>query len=402
MNDCPVCRGANAVRAVSRDFVPAMQNYVHRTREEAIGAARGRLSIDVCRNCGLAWNSAFEPGLLVYDERYDNAVPSAVMEAYYRELATYLADRHDLEGGLVVDVGCGNGSFLKAVCDAVPACRGLGVDPALPIDRVEEGGRVVLVKDVFAPAVVEERPSLLVCRHVLEHMPQPVEFLREIRAAVSRFGAVPCFFEVPDLRWILDNDAFWDLSYEHSNYFTDVSFATALGHAGFDQTGTRLAFGSQYRWVEASATGARPPTADGPDQNAELADRVVAYGSAEATRIVEARDRLRRWKSDGRTIAVWGMATKGVLFSLLVDPRASLIDFCIDVNANKQGCFVPLTGHVINAPAALATRDAARALTVVVMNENYRMEIEAACRTMGLDATVLTMNESARPEETVR
>jgi hypothetical protein len=93
---------------------------------------------------------------------------------------------------------------------------------------------------------------------------------------------------------------------------------------------------------------------------------------------------VRELKSDGRTVALWGMATKGVLFSLLTDPDALLIDHCIDVNPNKQGCYVPLTGHVIKAPEALTN---ARELTVVVMNQNYADEIRLRCRRLGVDAT---------------
>jgi hypothetical protein len=55
-------------------------------------------------------------------------------------------------------------------------------------------------------------------------------------------------------------------------------------------------------------------------------------------RMERVRQSVRELKSDGRTVALWGMATKGVLFSLLTDPDALLIDHCIDVNPNKQDC----------------------------------------------------------------
>jgi hypothetical protein len=84
------------------------------------------------------------------------------------------------------------------------------------------------------------------------------------------------------------------------------------------------------------------------------------------------------------------MATKGVIFSLLVDPDASLIEYCIDVNANKQGCFVPLTGHAISAPTAL--RSSSRPVSVMVMNENYRDEIAATCREIGIHASLVTLD----------
>ena len=366
-----------------------MQNYVHRTREGAVNAQDGELTLAVCQTCGFAWNRTFEPDRLQYDEGYDNAVPSAVMRAYYEEIVAYLRARYPLDGGLVVDVGCGDGGFLRALCDAVPGLRGLGVDPALEADRIEEDGRVVLIKDVFTSNVIRERPALIVSRHVLEHIPRPVEFFRAIREAVMAFEPCPCFFEFPDLEWILANDAFWDFGYEHCNYFTSASATEALSRAGYGPVGTRPAFGSQYLWVEAKSHGGQAMSSPTPGR--ALAERAFAYAKRERARIESVRARLRELKSDDQAVVVWGMATKGVLFSLLVDPNSELIDLCIDVNPNKRDCFVPLTGHVIRSPEVL-TDEAGRELAVLVMNENYGDEIRRTCRGLGVEAAFFDGN----------
>ena len=51
------------------------------------------------------------------------------MAAHYEELVTGLTRRHDLSGGLVVDIGCGNASVLNMLMAAIPHSRGLGIDP---------------------------------------------------------------------------------------------------------------------------------------------------------------------------------------------------------------------------------------------------------------------------------
>jgi hypothetical protein len=68
-----------------------------------------------------------------------------------------------------------------------------------------------------------------------------------------------------------------------------------------------------------------------------------------------------------------------------------LIDVCVDVNPNKQSSFVPLTGHRISAPKALRSGDGGRPTFVVVMNENYRDEIEAMCRELGVRASLVSL-----------
>lgn len=373
---CPVCGGGRLVETVRRERLPAMQNYVHRTRESALSAAEGSLVLAVCRTCGFAWNVRFDPGLFSYDDNYDNAVPSAVMRDYYGEIASYLVERYDPGDGLVLDVGCGDGTFLRMLLELAPAARGLGVDPALAASSRE--GRLELVKDVFSPELIDETPALVVSRHVLEHIAQPVEFVRLISAA-----AAPGFFEVPDLEWIVEHKTFWDFCYEHCNYFTPVSCSRLLAAAGLEPVRSRTAFGDQYLWLEA-----RPGDARTEDEGEETAERLLRYAEEESARIAAARQLLERNRSSGSATVVWGMATKGVMFVLLTDPGASLVDACVDVNPNKQGCYVPLTGHPIQAPEALRALE--RPLTVLVMNENYRAEIERTCAGLGLEATVTT------------
>lgn len=363
-----------------------MQNRVNRTRVDALSARRGRFVLAVCAVCGFAWNRAFDPSLLVYDESYDNAVPSAVMRLYYEELVSYLGAKYLDRGGLVVDVGCGDGAFLRLLCETFPAAHGLGIDPALP--RSENSGTIVLLKDVFRSEQIDGLPALILSRHVLEHMPRPVDFLAEIHVAGSRFGVRPCYFEVPDLTWVIDHGAFWDFCYEHCNYFTAGSFAEAMQRAGFTPVEHRAGFGRQYLWYE--GTTSRSPPNDARTRDAQpLTIRLSAYAQEEAERINAVRQTLREERDRGGAIAIWGMATKGIVFCVLVDPDGSLIDRCIDVNRNKQGSFVPVTGHQISAPVTL--QELSRPLTVVVMNENYRDEIEATCRELGLTANLITL-----------
>ena len=121
---------------------------------------------------------------------------------------------------------------------------------------------------------------------------------------------------------------------------------------------------------------------------AALVEQIQSYAEAERKLVDQARGRLTQLKSEDCAIVLWGMATKGILFSFLVDPDCRLLDFCIDINPNKQGCFVPVTGHAISSVEALP-RDSAQRLAVVVMNTNYLAEVAATCRSRGLNPLFL-------------
>lgn len=80
--------------------------------------------------------------------------------------------------------------------------------------------------------------------------------------------------------------------------------------------------------------------------------------------------RLGDLRAKGR-VALWGAGAKGATFANLVDPGATLIDCVVDLNPNKQGRFVPGTGHPIVSPADLPGRAVRSA---ILMNPNYREE----------------------------
>ena len=79
---------------------------------------------------------------------------------------------------------------------------------------------------------------------------------------------------------------------------------------------------------------------------------------------------------------MWGAGAKGVTLANLVDPACSLIDCVVDLNPQKQGRFLPGTGHPIVAVSDLRERAISG---VVLMNANYETEINGIAAASGLE-----------------
>ena len=73
--------------------------------------------------------------------------------------------------------------------------------------------------------------------------------------------------------------------------------------------------------------------------------------------------------------AIWGGASKGVIFSLLKKREGILFNTVIDINPAKQGKFLPATGLQVQSPTDALPKLAAGA-TICVMNSNYLNEIK--------------------------
>lgn len=387
-NSCPVCGKTNGIDTVSRDNLITMQNYVYREYDLAINAETGQFNLRSCRNCGFSYNSDFDSNLLSYDENYDNNVPSVIFENYYKEIASFLYDKFSLSGGFVIDVGCGKGTFLRILCALYPDVKGLGIDPSYEPNAYDESlANLDFIQDIFREEHITEKPSLIISRHVLEHIEKPVRFLQSIRSASSAFKDTLFFIEVPDLEWIIENEAFWDFCYEHCNYFNAESLGNALQIAGFKPEKIQNAFGGQYLW----ALGKIGESEMRISEDDFTGDKLSAYSAKEKKLMSDTKTKLQELKSGGTLLAIWGMATKGTIFSNLTDPKKELFDYCIDINPNKVGGFVPHTGHRIDSPDIL--REAASSeIAIVVMNPNYTDEIKKTCQKLELDSIFIDAN----------
>jgi SAM-dependent methyltransferase len=369
-----------------------MQNIVYDNAELARESACGRFTLATCQGCGHTYNSSFEPQLVAYDRQYNNRVPSAVMNRYYEEISDYLFHKYNLLSGSIVDVGCGKGTFLKILFHKYEQLNGIGIDPSYE-DVFEDAldGRLTFIRSFFKSDHLHSRPALLVCRHVLEHIFDLKAFLESIHTALDAWLPVPFFIEVPDLNWIIKNNAFWDFCFEHCNYFTENTIADCLRLNGFEINKISPAFGGQYLWVEGfiePSTPLKQTPSKSPGQM--LTRRLQDYYLKEQQTVSRVHGYLKRKKLDNYKIVIWGMATKGVLFNYLIDRDSQLVDYCIDINQDKQGKYLPCTAKLISDPSCIAKMPGR--LMIVIMNPNYRNEIIAQCKEYKIKAEFIDLH----------
>lgn len=291
----------------------------------------------------------------------------------------------------ILEVGCGQGYFLERLAKLARAPLGaaLGFDPSFrgvapaPLRIQARFFDRAAAKDIQAPI------DIVVSRHVIEHIVEPVAFFKSLRAALPGGNTVELFLETPCVEWILAGRVVQDFFYEHCSYFTAGSLAFCLERAGFVVEAVEHVFEGQYLWSRARPTPlSATPAGAGRGQRAPslahlaLAERFAGGSAATAARWTE---RLTVLAASSK-VALWGAAAKGVTFASLVDPDATRIDCLIDVNPKKQGHFTPVTALPI-VSAEAAARRGVRA--VVIMNPNYAAEIVAYVRDTGLPFELL-------------
>ncbi len=371
---CPICNAPVGTPLFVRERVPASLNRPCPTVESALRQPAGRFEFAFCGDCEFGFNPAFDPSLALYDDEYENDQGcSALFQQHLEVVLERAIALRGSRGGAVVEVGCGQGDFLRRLAQRLDdtTCL-LGVDPCCR--QVEEPTARVRYRranlNSLAGCDLPADASLVYSRHVIEHVPNPVEFLREwvFRGLVKR--GTPIFLETPSLEWILKTGSFTDFVYEHCCYFSEWSLRRAMHRAGFLVRSVEVVFEGQY--FLATAEVANHLNVE-PQARLGMAHKVARFAAAEARMRQHWLDRLCVAASRG-PLALWGAGAKGVSFATLLDTERRLLNCLIDVNPAKQERFVPLTGHPIRSwESALRC-----GVTVaVVMNPNYAAEIRA-------------------------
>jgi hypothetical protein len=337
----------------SQVHLPVFQNVTYASRAEALRAVLGDVELVQDERSGLVFNRRFDPNLLDYDIRYENEQSYSELFREHLRVVLALVQRHHARGTSVVEIGSGKGFFFEML-------QAAGID-AIGYDPAYAGDNPRIRKAYFSDSSVGD---FIVLRHVLEHIPRPLEYLVELSTRAK--AGTRILIEVPCFDWIMSNRAFYDIFYEHCNYFTlDVlsSWFKVLYDSGHF-------FGGQYFYVIADLSSLRIPRSFR-GRKIERLEFASAFENCAAG--------IRRKKTPP---FIWGAGAKGMTFSNKLDQRGIIVEGLIDINPAKQDRYVGLSGLKIFSPYAalpfLIGRD------VYVMNPNYLSEIQLLLAFHGL------------------
>ena len=121
--------------------------------DSARACPRGDMRLAYDPAIGRISNIAFDARCVEYAEGYENSLGfSEFFQGYLDGLAKDLAERHDLSGKRVIEIGSGDGDFISSIC-RLSGAQGIGYEPSWAAERPDESenGQVKIVRDFFPP-----------------------------------------------------------------------------------------------------------------------------------------------------------------------------------------------------------------------------------------------------------
>ncbi|WP_421193221.1 NAD-dependent epimerase/dehydratase family protein [Aeromonas enteropelogenes] len=303
-------------------------------------------------------NASFDPSLIDYSKGYENSQAHSVRFVEHMKSVIELLKASFPKGSKVVEVGCGKGDFLEM----------LNRDGYFNVSGYDSSynGSNPLVERRYLDSLDRLDSDLVILRHVLEHIPRPHEFLSMLKDV---FGNAYIYIEVPNFDWIVCNETFFDITYEHVNYFSQRSLKY-LFSSNIISDG--LMFDEQYQYVISKLEHL---SIDFKSHYRSEGWSWLSFTSL-FPRVIETLHELDKL-SIGRAVFVWGASTKGCLFLAHCMAQNLLINqvkFAVDQNPNKFGKFLPGTCIPIKGKEDFVSqvRDGDM---LVICNSAYREEI---------------------------
>ena len=385
---CDACAEATLAPFADLGDIPVLCGVHWADPEAAEASPVGRMVLAYCPSCAYVRNVAFDPAVMVYDTTMDtNLHHSPAFQAFSADLVKHLADRYPLSGKRVLDVGCGQGEFLRELCHTA-GCAGVGYDAMYAGPEGPDASGAEFHSGYAPRGAGLPEFDMVTSRHWFEHIDDPYEFLVDLR---QRAGTRPVYgyLEVPDACYDLST-AGWEVIYPHVSYFDAYSLVRIVQRAGWRVEDTGTLFGGMFRFIEMSANvdGDRKGTepVPGPADRARQLAAVATFRERHEAERAAWRQRIGELVERGARPVLWGAGSRGVQFLTFADADQRLAAV-VDVNPRKWGRYLPVTAHRVDPPETLSTLNPQ---AVIITNPSYRNEIAADLKRLGVEAELLT------------
>ena len=243
--NCRTC-GSNELLLLHDFGMLPVAGYLVDTRQQAGAEVKFQSRLVFCAKCGLVQQDGESFKEVLVNKVYSNYRPTYSMSSRVREyMLGFIDEAVSFSGGIrnndiVLEIGSNDGSMfdiLRSKC-----FRPAGIDPSATQPRDHEDAGIV-VRDYFGEHVARifaekhGRIKLLYSRHTLEHVFDPVEFMKAISIVLADRGVA--VIEVPYLPFQLSGNQFAAMTFQHISFFSYASLSYLAQSSGLTILGAK-------------------------------------------------------------------------------------------------------------------------------------------------------------------
>lgn len=385
-NECPICHSKDLWVFLELLSIPTQDGVVWDSKEQALNSPVGDIQLAYCSHCDLIGNQKHDPDKVQFSNYDFTLHHSPFYQEFIQSLAGKLVERYKLHDKTLVDLGCGAGHFLKALCE-LGNSKGIGIDPSLnlPSDLPSESGRVTLIKDYYSEKYSYLHADFISCRHVIDELENPVGFVNMVRDSLDIADNTIVYMEVPNAVKTFTNDIVWNIGYAKHFWFTPLSLTALFERCNFEVLNVETCLVDEYLSIEAKPC--QVVSQYKPENHQAIQEYLEDFSNHYSNVIETWQNRMDDLERQGRTVAVWGAGMRAINFlNRFADKK--VISYVVDVNPARQGKFLPRSAYKVEAPEKLKDNPPD---VILISNPTYAKEIQAQAEDLGVSCDFLVL-----------
>lgn len=315
---------------------------------------RGRLDLHRCPSCHLVQLAENPPLDQMYGVNYGyrSGLNSGMVTHLQQKVARLEGKVGLAPGDVVLDIGSNDATLLRSY--TTDSIERVGIDPVGANYRENYADGLSLIPEFFSErawsaAGASVKPRLITSIAMFYDLEHPAVFAKDIAAVLAPDGV--WHFEQSYLPTMLQKVSYDTICHEHLEYYSLATVETILSSADLQVIDVEMndANGGSFAVTATHRDG--PRAAEAPhlgwlrNQESQLRlDRPERYERF-ARQVAQHRDRLRSLiadlRSGGARVAAYGASTKGNVLLQFCELGPDDLEFVIEVNEDKFGCFTP-------------------------------------------------------------
>jgi 2-polyprenyl-3-methyl-5-hydroxy-6-metoxy-1,4-benzoquinol methylase len=362
---CVICK-SNNLRGVYNSILHYSSAVLSNTVYEKI--AKGNFSLVVCEECNFVFNNSFDRKSIDNYYSSENYVVKNILPGNMSKNIQYIFEEILNRTGnkeVAIEIGSGRGDF--AVNLSTQFKQVYTIDPSA--DSLENTKENIKHFNTFFDYKLLnkiESPNLIVARHLLEHLEDPIKFVQEIDNFITNDDCI-VYIEIPNFDEIVNSSRFYDLFYDHYGYYYQSVFKKILEETNLEIVDTIEMFDSQHIGYFCK-------------KNSKKEYKFAASQLNLNFEFEEQKIKLNRYLEQYNNILIWGAGAHGLslFYNLSEKNKANVLNF-IDNDISKQKKFIPGSNIEIISSDSLGKSECE---IILVSASLYEFEISKKIKTI--------------------
>jgi methyltransferase family protein/C-methyltransferase-like protein len=382
-SNCILCESLDTFDFFQLPPVPTQDGVMCSSEIAAKNVDKGIINLRFCQHCGFIQNEGYDPNKISFDNYDFSNDRSPLFSAYVNELSDRLIKQYNLKGKTIIDIGSGDGVFLKTICEK-GGNKGIGIDPGFDLKKIKASTKaeVSFVRDYYSEKHHDLKPDFITCRLVIDLLEDQSKFLRMLRNNLENCPSTIVYFEVPNAIYTFEDRIIWNVVYEHGAWYTPDSFAYQFELCGFEVLNVAPCWNDEFLGIEARPKPLSKEVTLPNSKKIKLLSKTIHDFNSDFQKIIsECKARIEDIKKNKTKTIAWGAGARAVTFFNLFDIKKE-VPYIIDINDKRHDKYLPGSGQKIVGPKFILDFNPN---LVIITNPTYAKEIKADIFKLGLN-----------------